>query len=99
MKDYIVNNFLPEDHEQAEKELKCFIHSTNLSRINYKVERYEMALELHEMANRSYKVLKELRDKHDKAWNIIKRNEFKRSMDDLIQSQKVVQEQLVDVYD
>lgn len=98
MSDYIKDNFLPEDHEQAEKELSCYDSCLSIARQQIDEDRLDQSIAWIENAKRSKKVLDELRDKHDKAWYIIKKNESKRAMDDLVESQKIMQKQLVDIY-
>ena len=88
MSDYIVNNFLPEDHEQAEEQLECYFHNIHLARWSYKKGLIDKVFIHHENASRSLRDLQKLKDKHDKAWFINKQNE----------SDRVMAEQLVNVY-
>lgn len=84
MSDYIKNNFLPEDHEQAKEQLDSFMHNTNLASRFCQVGSVERSFIHHENAKRSQKVLSELRDKHDKAWFIIKQNEADMKMAEML---------------
>lgn len=84
MSDYIKDNFLPEDHEQAEKQLDCYFYNINLSNqalIDGKAHKSSVYLE---NASRSSKKIAELRDKHDKAWFIIKQNEADMKMAEML---------------
>jgi len=89
MSDYIKDNFLPEDHEQAEGELKCYDNCLSIARQQIDEDRLDQAMAWIENAKRSKKVLDELRNKHDKAWFIIKQNEADHAMDKLLKSQLV----------
>lgn len=84
MSDYIKDNFLPEDHEQAKAQSNCFYYNNNLSEEAFEDNRIDKALVYHENASRSLKALAALRDKHDKAWFIIKQNEADMKMAEML---------------
>jgi len=84
MSDYIKDNFLPDDHEQAEKELSCYDSCLSIARQQIDEDRLDQAIAWIENAKRSKKVLDELRDKHDKAWFIIKQNEADMKMAEML---------------
>lgn len=89
MRDYFKNNFLPEDHEQAIDESICYHNCINEAKRRMYNDQLDQAIAYLENAKRSEKVLAELRDKHDKAWFILKQNEADRTMKELVQSQLV----------
>ena len=84
MSDYIKDNFLPEDHKEAAEQRECFFYNNSLSKQAAKKGEIDKALVYHDNAERSLKALAELRDKHDKAWFIIKQNEADMKMAEML---------------
>jgi len=84
MSDHIKDNFLPDDHEEAKAQRNCFYYNNHLSEIAERSGRIDKALVYHENASRSLKKLAELRDRHDRAWFINKRNEADRTMVEML---------------
>lgn len=84
MSDYIKNNFLPEDHKEAESELNCYDNCLSIARQCIDEDLLDRAIAWIENAKRSSNVLDELRDKHDKSWFIIKQNEADMKMAEML---------------
>jgi len=84
MSDYIQDNFLPEDHEQAREQLDCYMRCTKIAIQNKLTGNDQKSDDYFENAKRSYDALAELRVKHDKAWFIIKQNEADMKMAEML---------------
>lgn len=78
-----IKDFLPNDQEQAIKEINCAVYCSKVANVHFNNGNYAEALTYLENANRSLKELDKLKNKklEQDSWLIIKRGEAQLFVD------------------
>lgn len=82
MSDYVMNNFLPSDHEKAIKELDCYNYCMTMAIEYVAINRFDKASAFHNNAARSLQELEKLKKAKNQADLIL--NQIKAEKEQMV---------------